>query len=170
MKLSATNKTAIDFILPLGVAAFIFYSIYKKKGDVKEAGILALIVAGIGYVITSQVTKSIVAATANSLSQAKKEEISQKYGASAQEIEAAQERARLIYTAFYGADGNAWTEDEDGAAAAINQCSTVAEVKLTCQLYQATYGKSLAGDFSRFTSGYNNWQNPVNPIVKANWF
>ncbi len=170
MKLSANNKTAIDLMLPIGAGALVFYNIYKKNGDVKEAGIIAGIVAVVAYVITTQVTRSILIATTNSLSTSKKNEIAQEYGASTKDVEAAQERARIIHIAFYGVDGKQWDEDEDTAIATINQCKTPADVKLTCSLYQSAYAKSLAGDFSRYISGYNEWSTPINPIVKPNWF
>lgn len=170
MKLTPTTKSNIDILLPASLGAVIFYMLYKQKKDYKEAGMVALIVAGISYVIISAATKSILNATTDSVSATKKAEIAQSYGANTADVAAATERARIIHVSFYGADGNAYTEDEATALATINQCNNADEVKLTCSLYQAAYSKSLAADFTNYTSSYNEWETPLKSFIKTAWF
>jgi hypothetical protein len=167
MKLTTENKQALDFGLPIGLGALVFYNIYKGKGDYKQAGIVALITAAIAYVIVTQATKSIVLATADKLSTSQKVDIANKYGGSTAQVTAAQDRAKKVHIAFYGPDGSAWTEDEAQAIAAVNTAATPVDVQMTCEAYNANYGKSLKADFDEFV---NFWDGNISPIVKANWF
>lgn len=167
MKLTAETKQTLDLALPIGAGALVFYSSYKKGQSWQQAGIIALITAGIAYVIITQLTKQALIATASNLGTTQKVELAQEYGASIAEVNEAHNRARSVHVAFYGADGKAWTEDEAQAIATVNQCVTVNDVKLTCETYQKTYGKSLRADFDKYV---NFWDGNISPLVKANWF
>ena len=170
MKLSANTKKSVDILVPASLGAIVFFMLYKQQKNYKEAGITALIVAVIAYVITSQATKTIVNSTVDSIADSTKQDIASKYGANTADLTTAQQRAKTIHVAFYGADGNAWTEDEVTAITTVNECTTAEEVKTLSSVYQAAYGKSLAADFTKYTSSFNYWETPLSDIVSANWF
>lgn len=161
--LTANNKTAVDLIVPLGLSSLVFYKMYTSGKDVKEAGIIALIVAGVSYAITTQVTKNLIEAAADHLSAEKQVQIQQAYGVSGAELAAARQRASSVYHAFFD---SSWSEDESAAIAAVNQCANAAEVRLMCDLYQQTYNKSLRADFDKYVHW---WDGSINAIVTQNW-
>lgn len=167
MKISASNKTAIDLVVPFGLGALVFYSGYKKTGDYREPGIFALIITAVAYIITSQVTKQLMIAAADKVSASDRAQIAQESGATPAQVDAAQTRAKQIHQAFFGADGNAWTENESQAVSAINTATTVTDVILTSKMYQAAYGRSLAGDFDTYV---HFWDGSVNSMISSNWF
>ncbi len=167
MKLTPQSKTAIDLIVPFGIGGLVFYQGYKRNGDYKEPGIFALIVAIVAYVITSQLTKQLLLASIDHVSASDKAQIAADAGATTQQVDAAQTRAKQVHQALFGADGDAWTEDESQAISAMNQCASAADVILTCKMYQSAYGRSLAGDFDTYV---HFWNGSLNAIVKANWF
>lgn len=167
MKLTSSSKTAIDLVVPFGLGGLVFYQGYKKSGDYQEPGIFALIVAVVAYVITSQITKQLLIASIDSVSASDKAQIAADAGATTAQVDAAQTRAKQVHQALFGADGDAWTEDEGQAVSAMNQCNTATDVTLTCKMYQSAYGRSLAGDFDTYV---HFWDGSLNAIVKANWF
>lgn len=171
MRINQSQKSSVDLIVPFGIAGIAFYMMYKRTGKYQESGIIALIVAAVGYIITSQITKRLVESTINNLSTAKQQEIATKYGVDTNTLQECKEVSDQVYIAFHGADGKAIFEDEDAAVNAINRCDTPEEVRTVCAIYNKTYNLSLASDFNKYCQGFfdGSW-NKISALVKNNWF
>lgn len=167
MKLSSENKASLDLLIPTSLASYVAIQQYKMNPkDYRTLGITSLIVFVMGYIITSQITKSIVNNTADSTSASDKTDIMTRYGLTSSDFTRIESIASDVHSAFHS---SSWSEDETRAIEAIKKCGTVEQVKAVCEVYSRNYGKSLKSDFVSYvhiTDGYYS----IPSFIRENWF